>query len=319
MPLNNGHGKIPALGFGTLITDPAETRTATKIALEVGFRHLDSAERYRNEKEVGEAIQEVLQKGIVTWEEMFITTKLWNTNHRPDRVLRAFEASRKRLGLDYVDLYLMHTPFAFQPGDDQDPRDASGNPIYDQGVTLLDTWNAMERLVESGSCKAIGVSDVTIEKLEEILRSARTKPAVVQVESHPYHPQWELLDLCRQHGIVMLAFAPLGHAIKPRLLDDPVVTGVAREVGQAPSQVLLAWAIQRGTAVITTSTNPRHIEESFAASTLPEEAIKQISEGITTRVRLNAVVDSGVPGSYPGRNNNLTERSDSSCLHSTAC
>jgi diketogulonate reductase-like aldo/keto reductase len=299
MPLNNGHDEIPALGFGTLIADPAETTTATKIAMEVGFRHLDCAERYRNEKEVGEAMQEVLRKGIVTREKMFVTTKLWNTNHRPDRVRRAFEASRKRLGLDYVDLYLMHTPFAFKPGDDQDPRDASGNPIYDEGVTLLDTWNAMERLVENGACRAIGVSDFTLERLEEIVRSARIMPAVVQVEAHPYHPQWELLDLCKQHGIVMLAFAPLGHAIEPRVLDDPVITGVARTVGQAPSQVLLAWAIQRGTAVITTSTNPRHMEENFAVSALSEEAVKQISEAITTRVRLNAVVDSGVPGFIP--------------------
>jgi len=301
MPLNNGQDEIPALGFGTLIADPAETRTATEIAMKVGFRHLDCAERYRNEREVGEAMQEVLRKGIVTRENMFITTKLWNTNHRPDRVPRACEASCKRLGLEYLDLYLMHTPFAFKPGDDQDPRDASGNPIYDKGVTLRDTWGAMERLVENGSCKAIGVSDFTPEKLEETLRFARIKPAVVQVESHPYHPQWELLDLCQQHGIVMLAFAPLGHAIEPRVLDDPLITRIARTVGQASSQVLLAWAIQRGTAVITTSTNPSHIEASFAASVLPEETVKQISEGITTRVRLNAVVDSGVPGFIPRR------------------
>jgi diketogulonate reductase-like aldo/keto reductase len=298
-PLNNGHDEIPALGFGTLIVGPAKTTTASKIAMEVGFRHLDCAERYRNEKEVGEALQEVFQKGIVTREEMFVTTKLWNTNHRPERVPRAFEASCKRLGLDYLDLYLIHTPFAFKPGDDQDPRDANGNPIYDEGVTLPETWNAMERLVENGSCKAIGVSDCTLERLEEIVRSARIMPAVLQVEAHPYHPQWELLEFCKQHGIVLLAFAPLGHAIEPRVLDDPVITEVARTVGQAPSQVLLAWAIQRGTAVITTSTNPRHMEESFAVSALPEEAMKHISEAVTTRVRLNAVVDSGVPGFIP--------------------
>jgi len=299
MALNNGRDEIPALGFGTLIAGSAETRAATGLAMEAGFRHFDCAERYGNEKEVGEAMQEVFRKGIVTREKMFVTTKLWNTNHRPDRVPRAFEASRKRLGLDYLDLYLIHTPFAFEPGDDQDPRDASGHPIYDEGVTLLDTWNAMERLVENGSCKAIGVSDVTLEQTEEIFRSARIQPAVVQVEAHPYWPQWDLLDFCKQHAIVMLAFAPLGHAIEPRLLDDPVITEVARTVGQAPSQVLLAWAIQRGTAVITTSTNPRHMEESFAVSALPEEAMKQISEGITSRVRLNAVVDSGVPGFIP--------------------
>src|SRR5580693_1729602 len=157
--LNNGSGAIPALGFGTLIPDPIATRAATKAALEAGFRQLDAAERYRNEKEVGEAMQEVFKAGKIKREEVFIATKLWNTNHRPERVKPAFEASLKKLQLDHIDLYLIHTPFAFQPGDDQDPRDANGNVIYDKGVTLLDTWKAMEALVSEGRCKAIGISD----------------------------------------------------------------------------------------------------------------------------------------------------------------
>ena len=147
MALNNGSGAMPALGFGTLIPDPVATRVATKAALEAGFRQFDAAERYRNEKEVGEALQEVFKAGKIKREDVFIATKLWNNNHRPERVKPAFEASLKRLQLDYVDLYLIHTPFAFQPGDEQDPRDASGNVIYDQGVTLLDTWRALENLV----------------------------------------------------------------------------------------------------------------------------------------------------------------------------
>src|ERR1700732_4474763 len=134
MALNNGSGAIPALGFGTLIPDPAATRTATKAALEAGFRQLDASERYRNEKEVGEAIQEVFKAGKIKREEVFIATKLWNNHHRPERVKPAFEASLKRLQLDYLDLYIIHTPFAFQPGDEQDPRDESGKGIYDDGV-----------------------------------------------------------------------------------------------------------------------------------------------------------------------------------------
>jgi diketogulonate reductase-like aldo/keto reductase len=126
MALNNGSGAMPALGFGTLIPDPVATRTATKVALETGFRQLDASERYRNEKEVGEAMQEVFKAGKIKREEVFITTKVWNNNHRPERVKPALEASLKRLQLDYADLYLIHTPFAFQPGDDQDPRDANG-------------------------------------------------------------------------------------------------------------------------------------------------------------------------------------------------
>src|SRR6201994_461749 len=123
MPLNNGSGAIPALGFGTLIPDPVATRTATKAALETGFRQLDASERYRNETEVGEAMHEVFRAGRIKREEVFIATKLWNNNHRPERVKPAFETSRKKLQLEVVDLYLIHTPFAFQPGEDQDPRD----------------------------------------------------------------------------------------------------------------------------------------------------------------------------------------------------
>src|ERR1700675_2750264 len=162
MALNNGSGAIPALGFGTLIPDPVATRTATKAALEAGFRLLDASERYRNEQEVGEALREVFEAGEVKREDVFIATKLWNNNHRPERVKPAFEASLKRLQLDYVDLYLIHTPFAFQPGDEQDPRDENGKVIYDDGVTLLDTWGALESLVDERKCKAVGLSNVSL-------------------------------------------------------------------------------------------------------------------------------------------------------------
>src|SRR5271154_1693532 len=171
--LNNGSGAIPALGFGTLIPDPAATRTATRAALEAGFRVIDTAERYRTEREVGEAMQEVFQGGKIKREDVFVITKLWNTNHRPERVKPAFEASRKKLQLEFVDLYLIHTPFAFQPGTDQDPRDANGKVIYDQGVTLLDTWRAMESLVSEGRCKAIGLSDVSLVQVQELVKAAR--------------------------------------------------------------------------------------------------------------------------------------------------
>ncbi len=297
--LNNGSGAIPALGFGTLIPDPVATKNATKAALEAGFREFDAAERYRNEKEVGEAMQEVFQAGKIKREEVFIATKLWNNNHRPERVKPAFEASRKKLQLDYVDLYLIHTPFAFQPGDDQDPKDANGNVIYDKGVTLLDTWRALEGLVDEGKCKAIGLSDVSLEQAREIFEVARIKPAVVHVESHPYLPQWELLEYCRMNRIVLQAFAALGHGIEPRLVENPVITAIAKRVNKTPAQVLLAWAIQRGTALLTTATNPDWIKGNFEVSTLPQDAMREISEGIKSRVRFNAVVETGVPGFIP--------------------
>ena len=165
IPLSHGAGHIPVLGFGTLIPDAAATISGTRDALEAGFRHFDCAERYRNEREVGEALQAGLAAGGIAREEMFVTTKLWNTNHRPERVKPAFEASLDRLGLNYLDLYLIHTPFAFQPGDEQDPRDQNGNTIYDRGVTLLETWGAMESLVDSGRCRAIGLSDIGLQEL----------------------------------------------------------------------------------------------------------------------------------------------------------
>jgi diketogulonate reductase-like aldo/keto reductase len=299
IPLANGSGMIPALGFGTLIPDPIDTKKATTVALEAGFRQFDSAERYRNEKEVGEAMQEVFKEGKIQREEVFIATKLWNNNHRPERVKPAFEASLKRLQLDYIDLYLIHTPFAFQPGDEQDPRDENGKVIYDEGVTLLDTWGALESLADEGRCKAIGLSDVSVEKAKGIFESARIKPAVVHVESHPYLPQWELLEFCNKNGIVLQAFAALGHSTEPKLLDDPVITSIAKRVNKTSAQVLLAWAVQRGTALLTTSKTPSRIKENFDISTLPEDAMKEISEGIKTRQRFNTVVETGVPGFIP--------------------
>jgi alcohol dehydrogenase (NADP+) len=295
IPLNFGAGAIPALGFGTLIPDPAETKSATTNALKVGFRHFDCAERYRNEREVGEALQAEFATGTVAREDVFITTKLWNTNHRPERVEPAFDASCERLGISYVDLYLSHTPFAFQPGENMDPRDQAGNIIYDHGVTLLETWRAMENLVEKGKCRAIGLSDVVLENLVPLHDAARIKPAVVQVESHPYLPQTELLEFCKQKGIVFLAFAPLGHGMRPGPLEDPAVLTIARQNSLTPAQVLLAWGIQRGTAVLTTAKTLDRARENFNISEIPDAAIDEINR-IQIRSRLNSVIETGVPG-----------------------
>ncbi|MEJ0051537.1 MAG: aldo/keto reductase [Methylovirgula sp.] len=302
IPLAGGSGAMPALGFGTLIPDPLVTKQATKAALEVGFRHLDCSDRYRNEAAVGEAMQEVFKEGKIRREDVFVTTMLWNNNHRPERVLPAYEASLRRLQLDHVDCYLIHTPFAFQPGDEQDPRDEQGKVIYDAGVTLAETWRALERLVDDGRCKSIGLSDIGLERLQEIVAIARIKPAVVQVESHPYLPEWELLDFCRQKGIVVLAFAALGHAMEPRLTEDPVIVAIAQRVHKTPAQVALAWAVQRGTTLLTTSTSRQHIEENFDISTPPEDAMLEIRDNLTERVRFNAVVETGVPGFIPRAN-----------------
>jgi alcohol dehydrogenase (NADP+) len=298
MPLNHGAGDIPVLGFGTLIPDPAVTISATRSALEAGFRHFDCAERYQNEREVGDALQAGLAAGGIAREDIFVTTKVWNTNHRPERVEPAFEASLDKLKINYLDLYLIHTPFAFQPGDEQDPRDQNGNVIYDRGVTLLDTWRAMESLVDHGKCRAIGLSDITLDGLLAIYKSARIKPAVVQVESHPHLPETELLEFCKEKGVVLLAFAPLGHGMRPGPLEDPVVLAIAARVGKTPAQVLLAWAVQRGTALLTTPRTAERARENFNISALPEDALDEINR-IQTRQRLNDVVNTGSPGFIP--------------------
>ncbi len=294
--LNDGGGEIPALGFGTSLSDNTKTRDAVKTAVEVGFRHLDAAERYRNEGEVGAALKELFAQRTVRREELFVTTKLWNNNHRPERVKPALQASLNRFGLDAVDLYLVHTPFAFKPGDDQDPRDIHGAVVYDHGVTLAETWVAMESLVDEGLTRAIGLSDIDAEGTRKIVETARIKPAVVEVESHPYHPQWEIHELCKAHGSILLAFASLGHALEPRLLDDPLVVSIARRLGKTPAQVLLAWGIQRGSAVLTASVTPARIRENFDVTALPESAIQELDERLETRIRFNSVVDAGEPG-----------------------
>lgn len=295
MNVRNNRIPMPALGFGTLIPDSALTITATRDALEAGFRHFDCAERYRNESEVGETLQAGLVALGLTREDIFITTKLWNSNHRPERVEQAFEKSMERLRVEYLDLYLVRTPFAFQPGDEQDPRDQNGNVIYDNEVTLLDTWRAMERLVDSGRCREIGLSDITLKVLLPLYESARIKPSVIQVEAHPYLPETELLEFCNEKQIVFLAFAPLGHGIKPGPIDDPTVLEIAARVGKTPVQVLLAWALQRGTALLTTPKTAARARENMDITFLPDEAFQEI-DSIQTRQRLNNVVNTGVPG-----------------------
>jgi alcohol dehydrogenase (NADP+) len=298
LPLQHGAGQIPALGFGTLIPDSSVTISATKDALQAGFRHFDCAERYRNEREVGEVLNSALAAGTVAREDIFVTTKLWNTNHRPERVGPALQGSLDRLGLDYVDLYLMHTPFAFAPGDDQDPRDGNGNIIYDDGVTLLDTWGAMENLVDHERTRAIGLSDISLDTLSPLYENARIKPAVVQVEAHPYLPETELLQFCAVKGVVFLAFAPLGHGIKPGPLEDPVVSAIAARLEKTPAQILLAWAVQRGTALLTTPKTAARARENFDIAALPEDAFNEIDR-IETRQRFNTVVHTGSPGFIP--------------------
>ncbi|MDE2510626.1 MAG: aldo/keto reductase [Elusimicrobia bacterium] len=295
LPLNNGTGKIPALGFGTMIPDTDVTRLAVVSALESGYRLLDCAAQNGNEIQVGSALKAAIEGGAVRREDVTISTKLWNTNHRPERVKAAFDASRRRLGVEKIDLYMLHTPFAFPPEDEDAFGVTNGDASYDLNVTLLDTWQALESLVDEGVCGALGMANAGLDKIGMVYQSARIKPAVVQVEAHPYLPQDGTRTFCAERNIVLQASSPLGHGVDPRLLNDPVVYGVSQKLGKTPAQVLLAWALQRGTAPVAMSTSPDHIRENLDLVPLPQDLFANINMGITTRHRFNSVVENGVP------------------------
>ena len=277
--LNNGTGEIPALGFGTSLSDNTKTRNAVKTAVEVGFRHLDAAERYRNEAEVGAALKELFADGTVRREDLFVTTKLWNNNHRPERVKPALQASLDRLGprrrRSVSGAHPVRVPARRRSRSPRTRMERSSTTTGSRWRKPGRRWKPLSTrdFHEPSACPTS-----TPNAPERSSRAARIKPAVVEVESHPYHPQWELHELCKTHGIILLAFASLGHALEPRLLDDPLIVSIAQRLEKTPAQVLLAWGIQRGTAVLTGSVTPSRIRENFDVTALPESVVQEISE-----------------------------------------
>lgn len=272
--LNTG-AKIPAVGFGTWQAAPGEVEQAVTIALKAGYRHLDCAAIYRNEREVGLGIK----KSGVPRNEIFITTKLWNTKHDSADVEAALDASLTDLGLDYVDLYLMHWPVAFARGPKLFPLD-------DQGVFRLsdtpvaETWAAMEKLVATGKTKAVGVSNFNIRRLDELLATCKITPAANQIEAHPYLQQRELFEYCKSKGILVEAYSPLGNNTtgEPRTIDDPEVHAVARDLGMDPGQVLVSWGVQRGQVVLPKSVTEKRIVGNFQDQVLSNDAMERLNK-----------------------------------------
>lgn len=227
---------MPIFGLGTYQVRKGEAQEAVLHALDIGYRLIDTASMYGNEEDIGEA----LRRSGLPREEVFVTTKLWNSDHGYDKALAAFEESRERLGMDCVDLYLIHWPV--------------------EGIRS-ETWKAMETLLEEGKCRAVGVSNYMIWHLEELLSHSSTIPAVNQVEFHPYLYLKDLMDFCQSHDIQLEAYSPLTKGMK---LDESSLADLASKYSRAPAQILIRWVLQHGIVVIPKSSRKEKIEENAA-------------------------------------------------------
>lgn len=265
--------QMPIIGLGTWKSKPGEVYDAVLWALEAGYRHIDCAAVYNNEKEVGNAFEKAFSSGLVKREEIFITSKLWNSSHRFEDVVPALNKTLNDLKLDYLDLYLIHWPIAFKPGVGFAQTREEFYTYKD--VPLAQTWAGMEEAHNQGLTRHIGMSNFNRAKLEEIFQSAEIKPEMNQIELHPYLPQKKLVEFCKSHGMLVTAYSPLGSgdratSIKkddePSLLENETIKGIAEKHGCSPAQVLISFAVHRDIAVIPKSTNKDRIKENLKAA-----------------------------------------------------
>lgn len=270
-----------AVGLGLWKIEREETAEVVCNAIAAGYRHLDSAADYGNEIEVGAGIDQAINRGLCTREDLWITSKLWNTYHRPEHVQAACEKTLSDLGVDYLDLYLIHFPISLQYVDFDtryppewifDPEAESPTMQIDP-VPLQDTWKAMEQLVKSGLVKQIGVCNYNTGLLHDLMAYAEIKPAMLQIESHPYLTQTSLIRTAQSYGLGVTAFSPLGAlsyvsldmaAENESVLQQEPVLAAASRLDRSPAQIVLRWGIQRGTAVIPKTTNPDRLKENLA-------------------------------------------------------
>lgn len=267
--------QMPALGLGTWRAEPGVVGAAVRTAIELGYRHIDCAAIYGNQAEIGEALAACFGDGLVRRDDLWITSKLWNDRHAPEDVVPALEETLADLGLDALDLYLVHWPVALRKG--KMLPESAADYVSLEDLPLETTWKSMEAAVDGGLCRHIGVSNCSVAKLRGLAERARIQPEANQVELHPYLQQRELVDYCRDHGIVVTAYSPLGSPDRPPalrrddepvLLEDPVVAEIAGRIDATPAQVLIRWAIERGTSVIPKSVNESRLRQNLEAAEL---------------------------------------------------